>query len=247
MIDSKELIQYTKNLSILLVEDDIELQITMAEILKNFFVNVKIAGDGKEALELYEAFYKTKGAYPDIVLTDIRMPKINGVNLTKIIYKKNSTQIVIVLSAHDESKYLLPLVNIGIEQFIKKPIDFQELLEVLYSTSKTIHNQRNLAAEQEQNIVYLNDDVIYDKKMQSLVLNNEVIYLTKYEILLMQLLTSSVGKIFSNENIVEYYNDNGEKIDAQNIRKLISKIRKKLPQNSLESIYAIGYRLLTKQ
>jgi DNA-binding response OmpR family regulator len=246
MIDSKELIQFTENLTILLVEDDVELRTTMEEVLNNFFVNVDVAKDGKEALESYEAFYKTRAKYYDIVLTDIRMPKINGVDLTKNIYDKNSSQIVIVLSAHDESEYLLPLINLGIEQFIKKPIDFQELLEVLYYTSKSICDKRNLDAQQEQMIVEFGDGVVYDKTTHSLVSEGEVVYLTKYEILLLQLLTKSVGKIYSNENIVEYYHENNENIDAQNIRKLVSKIRKKLPKNSLESVYAIGYRLLKK-
>ena len=246
MIDSKELIQYTKHLSILLVEDDVELRTNMAEILKNFFVDVVVAEDGKEALELYSSFHKTRDEYIDIVLTDIRMPKINGVELTQNIYEKNNEQIVIVLSAHDESEYLLPLINLGIEHFIKKPIDFQELLEVLFNTAKAICDKKNLTASLQQVIVYLDDEAIYDTEIRSLIYKGEKVYLTKYEILFMQLITSSVGKIYSNEDIVEYYDAQGENMDAQNIRKLVSKIRKKLPENSLESIYGIGYRLLTK-
>ena len=55
---------------------------------------------------------------------------MNGIELTENIYNINESQILIILSAYDDSKYLLPLVNLGIEQFIKKPIDYQELLRV---------------------------------------------------------------------------------------------------------------------
>ncbi len=69
------------------------------------------------------------------------------------------------------------------------------------------------------------------------------IYLTKYEIIFLQLLTTSIGKIYSNEDIVENYNSKNESIDPQNIRKLVSKLRKKLPVNTIESIYGIGYKI----
>jgi len=245
MIESKELINYSKNLSILLVEDDIDLRTNMAEILSNFFKNVSVAENGKEALSIYTSYVKEQDAFYDIVLTDIRMPKMNGVELTKELYKINAEQFVIVLSAHDESDYLLPLINLGIEQFIKKPIDFQELLEVLLRTSKILHRSKNIAHEENQIFIYLDENCIYNKETKSLSNQNENIYLTKYEILFMQLLASNAGIIYSNEDIVEYYHSKGESMDAQNIRKLVSKIRKKLPENSLESIYGIGYRFLT--
>lgn len=69
-------------------------------------------------------------------------------------------------------------------------------------------------------------------------------YLTKFEIIFIELLISSFGKIYSNEGIVSHYVSSGESIDASNIRKLVSKLRKKLPKKSLQSIYGIGYKFI---
>ena len=64
------------------------------------------------------------------------MPNVNGIELVESIYKKNKNQKIIILSAYDESKYLVPLLNIGISQFIKKPIIIDSFLETIFGISK---------------------------------------------------------------------------------------------------------------
>ncbi len=244
MINSKELITYTQHLSLLFVEDHDELRENTTEILKNFFHYVDSSPNGKDALMKYKQHHEQHSKYYDIVISDIQMPKLNGVELTKAIYAANPLQTIIVLSAHDESKYLLALVNIGIEYFIKKPIDYQEFLEVLLNTSKKIYHATPYSLHDTTKI-QLNDAYAFDMKNNYLVHNKNVIYLTKYEILFMQLLCKHIGKIYSNEDIVSHYHLNSENINAANIRKLVSKLRKKLPQKTIESVYGVGYRLLT--
>ncbi len=246
MINSKELITYTQHLTLLFVEDHDELRENTTEILKKFFSHVESSPNGKDALTKYKQYHEKHSKYYDIVISDIQMPKLNGVELTKEIYIINPEQTVIVLSAHDESKYLLPLVNIGIEYFIKKPIDYQEFLEVLLNTSKKIHHSTPHNSPDKTKI-QLSDEYAFDIKNNYLVHNKNIIYLTKYEILFMQLLSKNIGKIYSNEDIVSYYRVNNDSIDATNIRKLVSKLRKKLPEKCIESIYGVGYRLLPFQ
>lgn len=242
MINSKELLEYTKKLSILFVEDHDELRTSTDSILKNFFKEVTSVENGQEALKSYLNYIQgNDGKSYDMVLTDIKMPKMDGVELTKNIYEINPSQALIVLSAFDDSKYLLPLINLGIEQFLKKPLDFQELLTVLLKTSKKITKN---TPNNSPTTVKLNKSFTYDRESTSLVNNKENIYLTKYEIIFLQLLTTNLGKIYSNEDIVANYLTFEESIDAQNIRKLVSKLRKKLPEDSLESIYGIGYRFI---
>ena len=241
MINPKELLLYTKNMTLLFAEDHSELRINTTEIFKNFFKNVDSVSDGEQALELYEAALNRGEAY-DLVLTDIKMPKVDGIELTERIYEQNPSQILIVLSAHDDSQYLLPLINLGIEQFLKKPIDFQELLKVLLKTAKKINQPTEEAVLTEIN---LGDNFSYNKEIKTLSKGKENIYLTKYEILFLELTTQQLGKVYSNQDIVNYFTTLNEKIDPQNIRKLVSKLRKKLPVESLESIYGVGYRMLS--
>jgi len=243
MINSKEILKYTKNLSILFAEDHDDLRESTTEILKNFFKRVDSVSDGKNALLKYKEFQEETSKYYDIVLSDIQMPNINGVELTAKIYDINPSQLLIILSAHDDTKYLLPLINLGIEQFVKKPIDYQELLRALLNSSKKATHSPII----EQPIsakIQLGTNVVFDKTNSSLLENNKMIYLTKYEIIFMQLLSSKIGKIYSNEDIAKKYQEVEECLDIQNIRKLVSKLRKKLPTNSLESIYGVGYRII---
>lgn len=244
MINSKELLEYTKNLTILFAEDHNELRENTSEILKNFFKEVDSAKNGEEAFFKYKKYHHENSKYYDIVISDIQMPKINGVELTKKIYTINSTQTIIILSAFDNSHYLLPLINLGIEHFIKKPLDYQEFLKVLLNTSRKIIKLQNLNENEKNEKINLNENFIFNKNTKTLTNKNENIYLTNYEIIFMELITTNVGKVYSNKEIVDGYQDNDKEIDTQNIRKLVSKLRKKLPTDTIESVYGIGYKII---
>ncbi len=244
MMNSKNLLTYTKNLSILFVEDHDELRRSTTEILKSFFKDVESAEDGAVALTKYKDYYNENLKNYDIVISDLQLPKLNGVELTEKIYSISPQQIIIILSAYDDSKYLLPLVNLGIEQFIKKPIDFQELLAVLLKSAKKLQQATILSPDDNAVKIKLNNSCIFDRQSSSLSNKNKPIYLTKYEIIFMQYLSQNIGKIYSNEDIASNYIRMNEVLDNANIRKLVSKLRKKLPENCLESIYGIGYRIM---
>jgi len=245
MLNSKELLSYTKKLSILFVEDHDDLRVNTTEILKNFFEYVDSSVNGEDALHKYKEFYEEHDKYYDIILSDIQMPRLNGVELTENLYNINPNQIVIILSAHDDTKHLLPLINLGIEQFIKKPIDYQDLLGVLLNASKKIKVKNASQISENRSVkVRLDNSFVFDRDNNSLFEDKELIYLTKYEILFLSLLSDHIGKIYSNEDITSYYQDLEESLDATNIRKLVSKLRKKLPENCIESIYGIGYRIV---
>jgi DNA-binding response OmpR family regulator len=228
----------------LFVEDHDELRENTTEILKNFFQRVDCVEDGRIALKQYKDYHKQNAKYYDIVLTDIQMPNLNGVELTEKLYDLNPSQLLIILSAHDDTRYLMPLINLGIEQFIKKPIDYQELLRALLNSSKKIQKDFTTDVVTTSKKIQLSDDIVFDKENSSLLQNDKMVYLTKYEIIFMQFLSDNCGKIYSNADIASQYEQLDENLDTQNIRKLVSKLRKKLPENSLESIYGIGYRII---
>ncbi|MCD6173112.1 MAG: response regulator transcription factor [Sulfurimonas sp.] len=242
MINSTDITKYTRDLSILFVEDHKELRVDTIDILKNFFKTVDSSENGKEALDKYIKYKEQNSQYYDLVLSDIRMPIMDGIELTEKIYDLNPSQIIIILSAHDETKYLLKLVNLGIEQFIKKPIDYQELLSAFLNSAKKLKEKNNL--DTNTKIIQISKKITYNKDSKSLYNGKENIYLTKFEIIFIELLTTNIGKIYSNDEIVLHYNSLKENIDSTNIRKLVSKLRKKLPTNNLESIYGIGYKFI---
>lgn len=240
MTDSKELLKYTKELTILFAEDHKELRESTSEILQTLFKEVSSVSNGKEALELYKSDSKRF----DIVLSDIQMPYINGVELVDSIYTINPNQTIIIISAYDDSKYLLPLINLGIAQFIKKPIDEDELKTAFMRVSKKLKTSNIDTSNESSKVIKLDESYTFDKEKNLLNHNDNNISLTKYEIIFLQLISDNVGKVYANENIVDHYKSVNEKLNIENIRKIVSKLRKKIPENSVESIYGIGYRLL---
>ena len=121
----EKLISVSKGVSLLYVEDNRMLQQETAQLLKNFFEKIDLAQNGEEGLELFEP-----GKY-EIIITDINMPKVNGVEMVKAIRRKDRHQMIIVISAHDEPHYLIDLINAGVQRFLSKPIDLTELISIL--------------------------------------------------------------------------------------------------------------------
>jgi len=240
---SQELRRNAKNLALLFAEDHQELRENISEILQMFFKKVDSVENGEEALERYKQEIERTNKYYDLVLSDIRMPKLDGVTLTREIYKINPKQKIIILSAHDESHYLLELINLGIEHFVKKPIDYQEFMKILLKVSKNIKpNIQDITLDTKKFI--FEEDIYFDREKEMLFHNETNIYLTRYEMIFLKLLSQNKQKIFTNEEISTFYTEQNKHIDEKNIRKLVSKLRKKLPKNALESVYGVGYRLI---
>jgi YesN/AraC family two-component response regulator len=118
-----------KNKKVLIVDDDEQIVDIMADILKKSFGTVVTAYNGKEALEKY-----TTDKF-DLVITDIRMPKMDGIELSIEIRRLHHEQAIIVASAHSDSEYLMDLISLGINDFILKPIDmtlfYKKIIKVL--------------------------------------------------------------------------------------------------------------------
>ncbi len=240
MIDYGTLFLQTKNLSLLLVEDYEPLRNDMAEVLEDFFKTVRVASDGTEALKIYQEYQKTHPLGFDLVISDIQMPLMNGVELGKALRDINADQQIVILSAHTDSDYLLKLINLGIAQFITKPIKHEELLDTLYYVSKKI-----TAAEPKNPdvlIVNLGENYLWDKEKLLLKQDDITIELTRHELLLMQLLVRNEEQVCTNDDIMQDFYANGVDINEKNIRNLVFKLRKKLPEKVIGSVYGMGYK-----
>lgn len=121
-----------KDFSILFVEDEVQLQEQMVTFLKKIFDTVDVASDGKEALEKYQ------NKKYDIVITDINMPNMDGFSLIENIFKTNPTQEIIIASAYTEKGYLQKAKELGIPDYVSKPVKLDELLMILYKYANKI-------------------------------------------------------------------------------------------------------------
>ena len=154
---SNDLINYTQDLNILYVEDEKNLREDITSILSHFFKTVISAEDGEEAFALYLKHTSDEKDYFDIVFTDIYMPKIDGIELIEKIYEKNKDQVVVVVSAHNESDKLMDLIHLGITNFIQKPFSRQAFQDIFLKVTKDI-------VYEKEKVQFIIDKQLYEHK-----------------------------------------------------------------------------------
>ncbi len=147
--DNTILLNHTDDISILYVEDNAMIRENTFDLLHIFFNNVDVAKNGQEGLEKYQAFYDQHGCYYDIVLTDINMPKMNGIEMIEQIRKWHERQNIIVISAHNETNYLIRLIDLEVTDFILKPIEMNRFQKVFAHVIGIIEHKRQFKAMNE--------------------------------------------------------------------------------------------------
>lgn len=120
-------------MSILYVEDNETIQMVFSNILKKFIKHLYIAKDGEEGLE------KFKQKNPDLIITDIQMPKMNGIEMIKNIRKKNKNIPIIITTAFNDINYAIEAIKLGVDSFFLKPIDdIKKYLDILEQKAEFI-------------------------------------------------------------------------------------------------------------
>lgn len=234
--------KYTKDLNVLFIEDDIDFRKEFSELLQNIFPQVTTAIDGLDGLNKYKEHYaKTNKCY-DLIISDIKMPNYNGIELVDSIYKINKDQIIVILSARSEFDYLLPLINLGIEQFFTKPIDYSIFLEDIFKICSKIYNNDNLS--DKHNIVRIDEFLIWNKEKQKLLQDNKEIELTKKEIIFVDTILKNNGRICTADELISaiWFDDFDLNADIKNLKNIISRLRKKIPNLHIKNIYGMGYK-----
>ena len=161
-IDKKLLLENSKHLHVLYVEDDNELRDSTVKLFDNFFKSVVTASDGVLGYEKYKARIDEGEEPYDIVITDINMPNMNGIDMCKKIKSLNDTQAIIIVTAFNEVEYLNSAIELGVNGFLSKPIEMQSVMGVFYTVTQLVAN-RKLEKEHYEQIEALN--MLYiDKK-----------------------------------------------------------------------------------
>ena len=174
-ITTDQTLNFTRDLKILYAEDDLEIQKQTKEFFEILFSSVTVVNDGIEALKTYE------NESFDIVISDIRMPSMDGIELSTKIREINRDQCIIIISAYNDNDYLIKFINLNIKQFIQKPIDIDNMLETLYYTSKAIVNEK-MIEEYRESLEESNKELtLKNKELQSLVriLDSKLLQISK--------------------------------------------------------------------
>ena len=223
----KDLIKQTTNLKVLYVEDDEETRTHTLKMLHNFFSNISIGMNGNDGLKNF------KNDNFDVIFTDINMPGVDGMELIQGIRRVNVDIPIIILSAHEKREYFLNSIKYGVDGYLLKPFGYEELEEVIIKILKIIKND---------NIISLSDGFYWDVRDKTLYRGGARIKLTKNELTLFRLLASNSNAVRSPIEIEAYVFDD-DLSDATRVRNLLSRLKKKVQCELVESIYAEGYRL----
>jgi DNA-binding response OmpR family regulator len=212
-------------MKILVLEDNERLANLIVEALEQKKYHVDLFSDGKKALESIDNGY-------DCFILDINVPGMDGLSLLKEIRTMDNATPSIIISANVELDTIQEAYSKGCDEYLKKPFYMYELETKIERLCKpkiccvTLSNGFSYSMEHEQ---------LIDG-------NGEEIKLAKKEILLLNLFTKNLNKNISFERI-EQYVWGGELTTTENIRALVKRLRKKLPEDTIENQGGIGYRL----
>ncbi|MDD3324332.1 MAG: response regulator transcription factor [Sulfurospirillaceae bacterium] len=223
---NEKLLKQLSNYTVLYAEDDSGIRKNINELLSMLFKEVYLAVDGEEA---YEKYISLK---PDLVITDIKMPRLNGIDLAKKIRHVDDQAQIIVITAHTEVDFMLEAIELFLVRYIVKPITEPKLLDALekFLDSKEKVNRKEIA-----------DGWFYDY-LKKAICHNETLYeLTKKEARFLEILLSKNSIISYEEIERELWGDEYMSLNA--LRLMIKNLRKKLPEGVLKNIQGVGYKM----
>jgi len=151
--------------NILYVEDEHDTRVLFSQILQDYCKNLYVAEDGLEGLEIY------KNNQIDVVFTDITMPKMDGLAMAKEILAEDKDAYIIVLSAYNENKYLHDAIDMGIHNYLLKPIELEKLEAILEKINKEL-KETKIQECHTQELKEIND-VLHERLKKEIAKNKE--------------------------------------------------------------------------
>ncbi|ENE2225516.1 response regulator transcription factor, partial [Campylobacter jejuni] len=211
--------QECKELIILVVEDEVKARESMINILSERFSKVIGAQNGDEGLKKFKKFK------PDLVITDIAMPIMDGLDMAREIKEISDDVPIVVLSAYSEKERLLRSIDIGIDKYLIKPVDIEELFKVLdYLIGEKI--EANM-------LVKISEEYQFNKTKRTLIYSGEEIVLTKKELAFISLLLKQPGALVLHEDIKKNVWI-GEHVSDTAVRTFIKRVRDKVGEDFIK-------------
>jgi len=217
--------RFLKELKVLLVEDEKRVATLFKNAIGENFKKFYVAKDGLNGLE------KFKKLNPDIVITDINMPALSGLEMAKKIRDIDKEIPIIILSAYSETDKFLKAIDIGVVKYFIKPYDPDELLDYIDSIEEKFKDK----------IVMLKDGFSFNKSSKNLYKNYKYIPLSQRESEFMQLLLENHEIITDNQTLKEKLWD--DEVSDERLRTFIRRFREKTSKNLILNVKGQGYKI----
>lgn len=224
---------------ILLVEDDVNLGFLLVDYLESQGFDVKIYNDGLAGLKGFQ------NAKYDICIVDIMLPKMDGFTLIEKIKENNKRIPIIILSARSMKEDKIKGFCIGVDDYITKPFDEEELLYRIKAIMSRIKKESELEVKDLKVIISIGN-YLFDTEKQLLTLNDSSIRLTIKESNILKILCNSKNRLVKREELMISIWGDADYFTGRSLDVFISKLRKYLKNDSnlrITSIPTVGYIL----
>jgi two-component system alkaline phosphatase synthesis response regulator PhoP len=224
-----------KSEKILLVDDEPDIVELVGYNLRKEGYNVLTAFNGTEALHLLES------EKPKLVILDIMMPEMDGVEVCRTIRSNSDYKDVLIafLTARNEDYSHIAALDVGGDDYITKPIRPRVLVSRINALLR--RSGRSEEKEEVRNLIEVGD-LIIDKDKVTVEVNDKVIDLAKKEFELLSLLASKPGKVFSREEIFHKIWGTDVIVGNRTIDVHIRKLREKIGDAYIKTVKGIGYK-----
>ena len=214
-------------MTILVVDDEPRIAQIASDYLRRAGFEVTIAGDGVRALESF------RGRRPDLVVLDLGLPRMDGLDVARAIRRESDTPIV-MLTARVEEDDRLRGFEIGADDYVTKPFSPRELVARVRAVLRRRHS------EEES---FRTAGLSIDTSKMRVTREGEVIDLTPTEFQLLAMLARHSGRVFTRAQMLDAVRSDAESFDRV-IDSHIKNIRRKLGGRYIESVYGVGYRFV---
>lgn len=213
---------------LLVVEDEAGIRLALKKGFQKLGYAVDTAEDGEQALDLYY------GANYDVVLLDLNLPKIDGLDVLKEIRRESAEQRVIILSARAEVEDKIAGLDLGANDYVGKPFHFLEVEARIRALIR-----RNFT--ENPTVIQLNGDVVVHTEKHMVYCSGEEINLTAKEFGILEYLSLNAGKPISAEELIEHiWNEEVNEL-TNTVKVHINNLRKKLPEGTIKTAKGAGY------
>ncbi len=225
---------------ILVVEDDLPIRNLISTTLEMQDYKYSLAENGMKAISV-----ATTNHF-DIILMDLGLPDIDGVEVIKKI-RSWSVVPIIVISARSDDRDKIQALDAGADDYLTKPFSVDELLARLRSTLRRIKYLETRSSSEEA--VFHNGDLVIDYSASIVKIGNEEIHLMPLEYGILCLLAKNVGKVLTHNYILDKVWTNSLESDLASLRVYVASLRKKIETDKSNSKYiqthiGIGYRMV---
>ncbi len=220
-----------KNFTILYVEDENNIRDSLTSTLELIFKNVYSVENAELALEVYDS------KDIDIILSDIGLPGMSGIDLVKSIRKNNSQIPIILLTAYTQMEVLLEAVKLKLVSYLTKPVTFDNLSSALIDAHQELKESSTKTFTIKNNIIYN-----IDKKM--LFQDGKDLNITASEDKLLNIFINNKSRTIPIEEIKNLMWDDSYYATDAAFKSILNKLRKKIGADSIKNISGIGYYLV---